>query len=443
MARPQAATGSRPRVRRFALPAPAEVRIEHIGAEGDGIARLPDGAPLYIRGTLPDEIVRARPVARRSEGWAAEVQAVVTVSLARTSPPCPHFGPCGGCTLQHWQDAAYADWKAGLLRQALQRAGFADPPMADMVHTPPGARRRVDLALERTDGGITVGLHEGRGARVIGVHSCLVMHPALLGLLDPLRNTLSPLDGLRRTGSAIVNLLDSGPDLLLRTDAALSAGDRARLASFARAHKLPRVSWLRDEATAEPVCLLHPARIRLGTIEVDPPPGAFLQASAEGEQAIVRTVLAGLPVSSRQTRIAELYSGCGTITFALAGRVRVTAWEGDASAAASIEAAARKAGLSGRISVERRDLARQPVLAQDLSSFAAVVLDPPHAGARAQIVQIAAARPPRVIYVSCNPAALARDARCLRDAGYRVLAATPIDQFLWSARLESVVVFER
>lgn len=228
MARTQGAAGRGPRARRIALPAPAEVRIEHIGAEGDGIARLPDGAPLYLRGALPDEIVRAKPAARRGEGWAAEAEAIVTVSPERTSPPCPHFGPCGGCTLQHWQDAAYADWKVGLLRHALRRAGYADPPMADMVRTPPGARRRVDLALRRTEGGITVGLHEGRGAGIIDVHSCPVMHPALLGLLNPMRDVLSLLDGLRRTGSAIVNLLDSGPDLLLRTDAALSAGDRAR-----------------------------------------------------------------------------------------------------------------------------------------------------------------------------------------------------------------------
>jgi 23S rRNA (uracil1939-C5)-methyltransferase len=189
--------------------------------------------------------------------------------------------------------------------------------------------------------------------------------------------------------------------------------------------------------------MLRPAHIRFGSIDVDPPPGAFLQASAEGEEAIVRAVLAGLPVCSRQTRIAELYAGCGTITFALANQARVTAWEGDTSAAGAIELAARKAGLEGRISVERRDLARQPVLAQDLSAFAAAVLDPPYAGAPAQIAQIAAARVPRVIYVSCNPAALARDARFLHEAGYRVVAATPIDQFLWSARLESVVVFAR
>lgn len=233
MARPHVATSRRPHARTVALPASAEVWIERIGAEGDGVARLPDGAPLYIRGTLPGEIVRARPVASRSEGWAAEVEAIVAPSPERASPPCPHFGLCGGCTLQHWQDGAYADWKTDRLRHALRRGGYADPPISEIVRTPPGARRRLDLALRRTEGGLTVGLHEAWSARVIDVHSCPVMHPALLRLLKPLRDTLPMLDGLRRIGSAIVNLLDSGPDLLLRTDAALGAGDRARLAKFA------------------------------------------------------------------------------------------------------------------------------------------------------------------------------------------------------------------
>jgi 23S rRNA (uracil1939-C5)-methyltransferase len=173
-------------------------------------------------------------------------------------------------------------------------------------------------------------------------------------------------------------------------------------------------------------------------VAMAPPPGAFLQASASGERAIVAAVLAALPAKGR---IAELYAGCGTLTFALSNRARVAAWEGDAASASALRAAANRAGLAGRIEVVQRDLARQPLQARELSGFAAVVLDPPLAGAAAQTAQIAAARPPVVIYVSCNPATLSRDARLLRQANYHLKAATPIDQFLWSARLESVCVF--
>jgi 23S rRNA (uracil1939-C5)-methyltransferase len=184
--------------------------------------------------------------------------------------------------------------------------------------------------------------------------------------------------------------------------------------------------------------------VNLSGIAVQPPPGAFLQASRHGEEAIIGAVLAALPEKlPAKARVAELYAGSGTLTFALAQRLRVVAFEGDPLAFAALLAAVKSNGLVGRIEPHHRDLARQPLSAKELAGFAAVVLDPPHTGAAAQIAQIAAARVPRVIYVSCNPASLSRDARVLHDAGYRLHAATPIDQFLWSARLESVAVFER
>ncbi|HQT80469.1 MAG TPA: RsmD family RNA methyltransferase, partial [Rhodopila sp.] len=173
-------------------------------------------------------------------------------------------------------------------------------------------------------------------------------------------------------------------------------------------------------------------------------PGAFLQATAEGEQAIVDAVCRGLPAKiTGRSRIAELYTGTGTLTFALAKVARVAAFEGDPAAIAALKQAVNQSALSGRIEAMQRDLARQPLSAKELSAFAAVVLDPPHAGAAAQIAQIAASGVPTVIYVSCNPATLSRDARTLRSAGYWLDGASAIDQFLWSSRLESVCVFRR
>jgi 23S rRNA (uracil1939-C5)-methyltransferase len=183
-------------------------------------------------------------------------------------------------------------------------------------------------------------------------------------------------------------------------------------------------------------------------IAVRPPPGAFLQATEVGERAIIDAVLRGLPTRlPARGRIAELYAGCGTLTFALAGTragtLRVAAWEGDAASVAALQQAINQSGLSGRVVATQRDLARQPLSAKELSGFAAVVLDPPHAGAAAQIATIAAAGVPTVVYVSCNPATLGRDARLLKGAGYALVSAAAIDQFLWSARLEAVCVFRR
>jgi len=421
--------------------AATEVRIARIGADGDGIGTLPDGTSVYLAGTLPGETVLAQPGGKRGEGRAATVAATIAASPERVAPACPHFGSCGGCTLQHWADAPYRAWKAGLLAAALWRAGFS-PAIAPLVATPPGARRRLDMAMRRQGTSVIVGLHAGRAAEVVDLTACPVLHPALFALVAPLRAALRGLKLLKRQGSVVANLLETGTDLLLRSDAEPNTADRTRLTAFAGAHGICRISWARGEGPAETLCLLRPPVASLSGVAVRPPPGAFLQASATGEAAIVAAMLAGLPEKlPARARVVELFSGCGTLSFALASRVRVAAFEGDADLVTALRAAANAQGLAGRITVEQRDLARRPVMAVELSTAAAVVLDPPYGGAAGQIAQVAAARPQRVIYVSCNPAALTRDAAVLHNAGYTVATAVPIDQFLWSARLESVVVF--
>ena len=237
----------------------------------------------------------------------------------------------------------------------------------------------------------------------------------------------------------MVNLLDAGPDLLLRTDGVPTAANRVRLAALAEAQGVPRISWTRGNDPPEPACQLRPATTRFGTVQTVPPPGAFLQASLEGEAAITAAVLAGLPERlPAKARIVELFAGAGTLTHALAERARVHAYEGDGPALAALHRAGNP-----RVTAVARDLVRQPLTAAEMKDAAAVVLDPPYAGAAPQMPALAASGVPAVVYVSCNPAALARDARVLVQAGYEAADATPIDQFLWSAQVEGVVAFRR
>ena len=420
------------------------MRIERIGADGDGLAMDGDGRALYVPFTLPGDLVRTSITGKHGNGFAAAVDAILEPSPDRVSPPCPHFHHCGGCALQHWRDEPYIAWKSGLLLGALRRAGYPDAEPVPTIRTLPGRRRRVDLALRRVQGGVEVGLHEARGAEVIDLTACTVLDPAIAALIAPLRALLVGLSALRREGSGIINLLDSGADLLLRTDGPPTLSDRNKVTDFARVHDLPRISWALNGGETEAICALRPAATKLSGVTVLPPPGAFLQAAASAEAAIVGAVIAGLPKKrTAKSRVAELYAGCGTLTFALAPHMRVSAYEGDLPAFNALRQAANQAGLAGRVETTRRDLARQPLSAKELSAFAVAVLDPPHAGALDQIGQIAASGIGRVIYVSCNPAALARDAVLLRGAGYRLVSSTPIDQFLWSARLESVSIFSR
>ncbi len=428
----------------IAGPAPFEARIDQLGQEGDGICRA-EAAPIPVRYALAGETVLATPIGRNR----ATLHSVLKPSPARVEPPCGLFGRCGGCVLQHQDRAVTLDWKRGLVEASLRSSGFTIPDRVAPTQSAPRTRRRVDLAIRRLPGGLTLGLHARGSDEVVDLTECHILDPGLFALLGRLRPALNRLQGLHKTGSLRINLLRSGPDLLLSTDGPLPSRDRAILAELARDAAIPRIAWQPEDGRADPeiVCQLAPVSHRFlgadpaaAVPAVAPPPGAFLQATDAGEAAIIEAVLQGLPPKlPRSARLAELYAGCGTLSFALAARARVAAFEGDALAAEAL----RLAGSGHRIEARTRDLNRQPLLARDLSGIAAIILDPPHAGAGAQMQEIARSLVPCVIYVSCNPTALAADTALLAEAGYQLTQVSVIDQFLWSARVESVNVFTR
>ncbi|MDB5370848.1 MAG: class SAM-dependent methyltransferase [Roseomonas sp.] len=422
---------------------PMEFEITRLGAAGDGLAADAAGRPVFIPFALPGERVSARLTGKMGDGQAAELLGLLSESPERAVPPCPFFGRCGGCAMQHWAAHPYAEWKRARLAEALSRAGYAEAPVGVAAVTPPHTRRRADLALRRVDGAPVLGFHARGSDAVVDITTCLVLDPALVALFEPLRKLLRSLTAFRREGSALLNLLDTGPDLLLRLDGIPNTVDRTLMADFARVNGLPRIACAPLKGmVSENVAQLGPVSIALGGVPVPPAPGAFLQATPQGEAAIVAAVLAGLPRKlAPRARIADLYAGLGTLSFPLAARARVTAFESAPDAVQSLDAGARKDG--GRVIATRRDLSRQPLTVKELDAFAAVVLDPPYAGAPDQMPALARSKTQRIIYVSCNPVALARDAKLLNAAGWRVLAATPVDQFLWSAQLEAVVVFGR
>ncbi len=415
----------------------SEAVVTALGAEGDGIIHA-GGRTLFAPYVLPGEAIRYR----LGEADRVIVEQRLSDSVDRARPPCSLFGRCGGCSLQHLRGPAAIQFKRQQVEDALSGAGFAVPDSIPVQSSPPYARRRMDLALRRNREGLLIGLHEPRGGEIVDMTECHVLHPRLLRLVEDMRPVLLRLSALRGGGSAIVNLLDSGPDLLLATDAPPDTADRSRLADFARAAGVPRIAWrpLKPGGPPETVCAVAPVRHELSGVMVSPPPDAFLQATREGEAAIVRAVMDAVPAKwPRGKRIVELFAGCGTLTFALARRGRVLAAEGHAASAACLRSVA--GGLP--IEVLARDLNRQPILAADLAPSSAIVLDPPFAGSGAQMHEIARSGVERIVMVSCNPKALRRDAEMLREAGYALERATVIDQFVWSAQVESVACFVR
>lgn len=321
------------------------------------------------------------------------------------------------------------------------RAGYIDPPIGPMLAMPPDTRRRVDLAYAPSAGEAALGFHVSRDRHVVDIQDCAILHEDLRRLLAPLRHLLSLLSARRRPGSVHINLLDNGPDILLRLGTPLTSEDRDRLLSFARAVGAPRIHYACGSDEPELVATLAIPFVRFGDVRVSPPPGSFLQASRDGERRLVKAVLDAIPSPlPKRARFLDLYAGCGTLTFPIAAHGLVDAYEGDELAITALRDAAHHA-LPGRIAAHHRDLTRQPLAGRELQGYAAVVIDPPWSGAATQIAALAASAVNLIIYVSCNPVALSSDARTLHHAGFTVARATPIDQFVWSAHLESVVVF--
>lgn len=422
-----------------------EVTIEALGARGDGLAKF-DGRPVFVAQALPGERMRVRLLGARAGGRRGEILELIEASPARRAPPCPQFGACGGCSLQHLDDDAYVRWKRERVVQALARRGFHAAPVAPLVRIAPGSRRRAVLSAAVGGEGegtpvVRLGFLHRESHRVADLASCLVLTPGLVALVAPLRAALAPLMVGGERWSLTVSETEAGVDLCLAAGRPPALRDREALAAFAESHDLARLCWRHGGEAAEPIAVRRPPVVTFGRVAVTPPPGGFLQPSRAGEAALAALVLEAVPGDA--ARIADLYSGCGTFTFRLAERAAVSAFEGDATALAALDAAARRAGLAGRVSAQQRDLARQPLSVEELDPFACVVFDPPRAGAKAQAETIARARVPRVVAVSCEPATFARDARILADGGYRLTSVVPLDQFAWSGHVELVAVFDR
>lgn len=420
---------------------PVTLEIREIGARGDGLAEHA-GRRVYVPLTVAGDRVRAALGEPRGDGVAGDLLEVTEPGPDRATPPCRHFGTCGGCALQHVEDTAYGAWKGSQVSAALARAGLAGAEVAPTVRTPAASRRRATFAAARRGSRCVLGFNERSSHRIAAVTGCLVVDPAILNLLAPLESLLGAILPDGGTADVAVAVLDGGVDLLLTGGPEPGLDARERMAAFAEAHDIGRLSWRRSvTAPAEPVAARRALHARFGGVAVPVEPGAFLQASAAGEAALVEAVLAGVGPAAR---VADLFAGLGTFTFPLASRTlpgaTVHAVEGDAAAHAALSAAGR--GRSG-VTAERRDLFSDPLDAGELSRFDAVVFDPPRAGAREQSARLAASAVPTIVGVSCNPATFARDARVLVDGGYRLMRVTPVDQFLWSSHVELVGVFRR
>lgn len=414
--------------------------VERLGRRGDGVLSG------IVRTNNPDQIVHTSDLAPLAslvlpgeviEGEAADgriaAPRIVTSSPDRVAAPCRHYRDCGGCALMHGRDDFVARWKAGIVEGALAAQGIEATVAA--IHTsPPRSRRRAVFSGRRTRRGALVGFHARASDRIVDVLDCHVVRPAIQTALPLLRRITAA--GASRQGELSLTVTE-GPEGL---DVAVTGGKPADGALLATLAELAEEGDLARLTLDGEAITRRTPWLPMGRARVVPPPGAFLQATAEGEAALIAAVRR---ITDGAGRILDLHAGCGTFGLALADAAEVHAVEGLAAPLAALDSAWRAAQGLRRVTTEVRDLARRPLLADELARHDAIVIDPPRAGAEAQAREIAASRAPRLAWISCDPVTFARDARILTTAGYDLHRVDVIDQFRWSPHVETVAHFAR
>ena len=409
-----------------------QLTIARIGHRGDGIADTNVG-PVYVPYTLPGETVTVEPVAGHPD--RRHLLRVEHASHERVTPICKHFGVCGGCAMQHWSLAEYLLWKRNLVVEAMEHAGLL-APVEPIVDAHGKGRRRAVLHARRGQRDILeVGFAAQRSHAIVDIDKCPILAPGLSGAVSASWAIAELLKPANKPLDIHVTATDSGMDVDVRGSGPVSTKLTTAIAKLAEQHRLARIT-----RHGELVLQREPPTLKIGRATVALPPGAFLQATTEGEAALAKLVLAH---AGKAKRVADLFSGLGTFALRLAEEARVTAVDSEGPAIKALERAAQMTSGLKAVVTQTRDLFRSPIMASELKAFDAVVFDPPRQGAERQAQELALSKVPLVVAVSCDATTFARDARILIDGGYKLVTVTPVDQFRYSYHVELVAKFTR
>ena len=409
------------------------LKIARVAGQGDGVAEAP-GGPVFVPLTLPGETVRGE-----IRDGRMDCGQIVEASPDRITPVSPHYGDCGGCSLQHWASGPYLAWKRDQVISTLAREGI-ETDVETTVAVPPGTRRRLALHARRMeDGRVVLGFKARKSWRLVEVTQCPVADSRLVAAFPALARVAAAfLDHPKSAPTLHVTWTLDGLDVDVtgvERRSGLSGDRRAQAIRAAAEAGLARLSLAGETLSME-----RQPHVTFGPATVPLPAGGFLQAVPQAEAAMVSRAVEAVRGAKK---VADLFCGAGTFTFPLATVASVVAADASSAGIAALKAGIGTAKGLKPIVAEARDLFRRPLTPYDLQGCEAIVLDPPRAGAVEQTAQIAGTRAGVVVGVSCNPQTFARDARVLIDAGFRLETVTPIDQFLWSSHVELVGVFRR
>lgn len=431
------------------------LEIESLDLEGRGVAHR-DGKVVFVDGALPGELVKAQTTRQKPKYDRAQLIEVIRPSSQRVTPPCPHFTMCGGCIMQHLQPAAQVAIKQRVLEDAFHHLGKVKPQqiLAPMYGPYFGYRYRARFScrLVHKKGGVLVGFRESNGRYVMDMDQCLVIPPHVSQLLRPLRDMLGKLSRPDRLPQIELAVGDGGTVLTLRHMEPLTQTDMTTLQDFAQQHDI--MWWLQPKGP-ETVHPLNPEDA--DKLYYDLPdynlrmpfkPSDFTQVNPHINRELIRRALRLLEIKPTD-RVADLFCGLGNFTLPMTRYAKqVVGIEGSSTLTQRATEAAALHNLSEKVSFSTLNLFEVDTQwLRNLNYFDRVLIDPPRDGALAVVNAYAslalAERPKRIVYVSCNPATLARDAGILvNQGGYELTAAGVINMFPHTGHIESIAVFD-
>ena len=423
------------------------VEIHALGPRGDGIATLDDGKNIFVGRAAKGDKLRVKVHKNKQGLIRGEILEVMSAGETRQDAPCPHYDLCGGCQLQHIEDKAYKHWKTDLVEQALDARDVDVETFLEPISVPAQTRRRTNWAVLVQNNQVIIGYNQQRSHKIVAVDECMILSPELNQIKDQIKPYLKIILRGGRRANVFVQMADGLSEMVITGELSSKRGVMElaimeAVAEMAQKLNIARISWrLKDSHTPNVMIERQSFVKKFGRLSVAMPPGAFMQPSEAGENALVHAVMQGIEKfgKDKKIRMADLFAGSGCFAGHMAEKGAVDAFEFAEEPIQNL----MKAGGGHGVSAFERNLFERPLVPKELNVYDVVVFDPPRAGAKEQVEQLSASDVPLVIGVSCNPRSFARDAEELSYGGYTLQSVQCVDQFIYSSHIEVVGVFTK
>lgn len=424
-----------------------ELTITNLGDMGDGVAQY-DGKTIFVPFTYTGDKIKAVIDNVTKDHLTANMIEIVEPSPQRQNAPCKHFGKCGGCSLQHLNKHTYDSFKENILNNVIKDLSVDTAVIKQMVYVGENSRRRLEFKISVNKDNISIGFFAPKSHDVVDIQECPISSNEITKILPALKTCLHNLKKPGILKAISLTVTEDGLDATVTIGKNLTEFDKQQLIDFAKSNNIIRLSGYiqqKNNSSNESnyICIYESKTpyIKFADVNVLLPIGTFLQATYKGQIAITELVLDHLKGCNK---VADLYSGCGTYSFALVQQSKnVAAYEGDEQMVMAMHNAIINNDLEAKMITSTRNLFKRPLKEYELNRFDGLVVNPPRNGALPQIKNISKSNIKKVIIVSCNPTTFKRDAKHLIGSGYKLTSATAIDQFYWSSHLELVASFEK